>query len=158
MGWCMYELLYAGVVSTTTMVFLVCIAYVLITRQSNKLIKIIALHGISMLVIGLGYLFSEWYMDNVSTSIHSCSDRESVTTRAMLVSVAVIILACLLLRKNKYVINKLITTVLCSINTLVVFIFLMSEVVPNWKSYADVTSFAVEFPFLVLYSLIGHLF
>jgi hypothetical protein len=152
MGWCMYELIYLIALSSVTSVFCVYVFYNLIRWRLSTSLKAIALHFLSVLLIGLGYLISEYYIDY--NNHFRCEDREGTASIVMLISVLIIILLCVLLLRKQYVINRSVNTLLALFETLLLLWVLVFLAIPDWKSFSEL----VMLSFLIPIGIFDYIF
>ena len=153
LGLCFYQIFYAVAVTNVTLVFAAYILYCLLRKRAYKIPKVVALHFISLLIIGIGYWCSEWYIDN--NFIHyDCSDREDSAGLAMIISTLAILIVCVLFRKRLYVINRFVDKVFVIFDASLLF-YVMVLVIPNFGKFIEEILLFVSIPFLALFSLFG---
>lgn len=154
MGWCLYELIYLVTLSSVTFVFCGYSFYNLVRWRISKCNKAIALHFISMFLIGFGYLVSEYFIDYYGQN--SCQERESVSSQVMLVSTIFIMIMCFVLRKKQYILNCPVNKILVFLDAALLLAVLLFVVIPEWKDFIKLITFLFSVPFEILSGIIAY--
>ena len=144
MGWCLYGLIY---VITIVFVVVCFISWAMLNVFLSLKIKfktIIALHFISLIVILLGYLVTESFINSQSQYI--CKEKEFVAVVVMIISVVSILIICIIFSKYQFLINKKITTTLAILDVGIVTIFIFFVLIPNWLDYKGLFEFFFFLP------------
>lgn len=97
----MYQLVYMIAVIVVSVPFFVSALYNYIKSHSNKSVKALALHLISMILIGIGFVISEFYI--AYFEVYGCEESEGIAFFFMVVTTIVIVYIWGEFKKKKYV-------------------------------------------------------
>lgn len=103
MGWCLNELVYFLAAGNVTLLFSILLILNLFLLRYDSIKKISSLAIVSLLIVGVGAVLSESYIDYLNTS--DCTNRGDISTTSMVLSGLVIVFVCFAVRKRKHVFN-----------------------------------------------------
>jgi hypothetical protein len=119
LGWCLYELIYLLAFFGLFLGFGVCIVYSYLRVRITQATKFFALHAISTILLGVGYVSSEFYIDFFGN--YSCDSETDIAIKSMIISFACVVYLCVKFRAKEYVLNSSVNHWLAVVSVLLYF-------------------------------------
>lgn len=154
-NWCLYELIYLITFSSVTLVFVPFLIYALVKRRIVQVEKLLALHFISVVLIGLGYFLSELLIDELD--LYRCSENEQIALLAMLFVLASVSLVSLWHWKKQHVVNKLVNRLLAALD-IFCWVIVLFIVISDFENFYELSMLLLFIPFQILITIISYPF